>query len=194
MVVDNQRKDTTKIKILISKLPFFFLKCFSLRIEDYSMNTLNLNGSKEGTVRFVNVYDQKSSPGSRFLPPKWVWWLVFACPCVENWNLLPLRGKFAWHGGSVFWLRIGLRTFFYLTIKHRVPWLALLGRSRNTGDNSKPKTISLCIQDDVNDKFSIFRSLRRLAKNKAIGNPRADKRLNLQRTLNKLEYTWKLLK
>lgn len=96
MVVDNQRKDTTKIKILISKLPFF-LKCFSLRIEDYSMNTLNLNGSKEGTVRFVNVYDQKSSPGSRFLPPKWVWWLVFACPCVENWNLLPLRGKFAWH-------------------------------------------------------------------------------------------------
>ena len=89
----------------------------------------------------------------------------------------------------VFWLRIELRTFCYLTIKHRVPWLALQERSRNTGDNSKPKTISLCIQDDVNDKFSIFRSLRRLAKNKAIGNSRADKRLNLQRTLNKLEYT-----
>ena len=71
VVVDNQRKDTTKIKILISKIPFFFFfKCFSFRIEDYSMNTPNLNGSKEGTVRFVNVYDQKSSPGSRFLPPK----------------------------------------------------------------------------------------------------------------------------
>lgn len=104
MVVDNQRKDTTKINFWSVKSRLFFkvLQFTYRRLYDERTQFIWLERrdsplckciwSKVVTRVSLLTTEMSSIPADQELM-----WLVFACPCVENWNLLPLRDKFAWH-------------------------------------------------------------------------------------------------